>query len=174
MNLEICLLPPALSFSTFPFSLFWPAWHSSKDFFLKKVKAGVLFSSVGHAGIPCAEALQRTRVWLRARVPLLCVTPPLSPCFLSHSSAILSIKPERPQKKKNLKKKLMPKLICHCCFKWCSVLWQPQLKLFRPLEITKSRMWPLLCVGCVSCWESPKLSRTTHSSSAPLSSGLST
>ena len=100
MNLEICLLPPALSFSTFPFSLFWPAWHSSKDFFLKKVKAGVLFSSVGHAGIPCAEALQRTRVWLRARVPLLCVTPPLSPCFLSHSSAILSIKPERPQKKK--------------------------------------------------------------------------
>ena len=37
---------------------------------------------------PCAEALQRTRVRLLARVPLMHVTPPLLPCFLSHSSAV--------------------------------------------------------------------------------------
>ena len=32
--------------------------------------------------------------------PLLLVTPPLSPCFLSHSSAVLSIKPKKYLKKK--------------------------------------------------------------------------
>ena len=48
------------------------------------------------------------------------------------------------------------------------------LEMFRPSEITKSRMWPLLCMGCVTCWVSPKLSRTQHSSLVHLSSGLLT
>ena len=60
---------------------------------------------------PCAKALQRTWVRLPARVPLLRVTPPLLPCFLSHSSAVLSIKPEKKKTKKRsgmLKKWKMP------------------------------------------------------------------
>ena len=54
-------------------------------------------SSVSSARDPCAEALQRTRVRLPAWFPLLRVTPPLLPCFLSHSSAVLSI--IKPKKK---------------------------------------------------------------------------
>ena len=52
-----------------------------------------------HSGDPCPEALQRTRVQLPACVPLLRVTPPLLPCFLSHSSAVLSIRPKNTLKK---------------------------------------------------------------------------
>ena len=43
-------------------------------------------------------------------------------------------------------------------------------QMFSPLEIIKSRMWPLLCVGCITVWVSPKLSRTR----GPLSSGFLT
>ena len=57
---------------------------------------------VGSARDPCAEALQQTRARHQARVALLHVTPPLLPCFLSHSSAILSIKPEKKKFKKRL------------------------------------------------------------------------
>ena len=60
---------------------------------------GALLSSVGSVRNPCAEALRQTQVRLPAWVPLPRVTPPLLPCFLSHSSAILSIKPEKGQKK---------------------------------------------------------------------------
>ena len=42
------------------------------------VEFRVLFSSVGRARVPCAVALQRTRVWLPAWVLLLRVTPALS------------------------------------------------------------------------------------------------
>ena len=49
----------------------------------------------------CAEALQLIRARVLARVLLLHITPPLLPCLLSHSSAVLSIKPEkRPKDKK--------------------------------------------------------------------------
>ena len=50
----------------------------------KYIRNGTPFSSVGRTRVPCAEALQRTRVRLPAWVPLLRVTPPLSPCFLSY------------------------------------------------------------------------------------------
>ena len=46
--------------------------------------SGAPFSSVGRARVPCAEALQRTWVPLPARVPLLRVTPPLSPPVSCH------------------------------------------------------------------------------------------
>ena len=59
---------------------------------------GAPLSPVGSVCDPCAEALQRTWVRLPAQVPLLRVTPPLLPGFLSHSSAILSIKPEKAKK----------------------------------------------------------------------------
>ena len=61
-------------------------------------KSGAPHSSVGSVRDPCAEALQRTRVRLPARVPLLRVTPRLLPCFLSTSPAVLSIKPEKAKK----------------------------------------------------------------------------
>ena len=48
------------------------------------------------------SSLQRTWVRLPAWVPLPRVTPPLLPSFLSHSSAILSIKPEKGQKNMKL------------------------------------------------------------------------
>ena len=60
---------------------------------------GAPLSSVGSARNLCAEALQRTRVRVLAWDPLLCVTPPLLPCFLSRSSAVLS---EKAKKGKNL------------------------------------------------------------------------
>ena len=47
---------------------------------------------------PCAEALQRTRVQLLAWVPLLRVTSPLLPCFLSHSSAVNTVNKARKRK----------------------------------------------------------------------------
>ena len=65
---------------------------------IKNTNAGVLLSSVCSARDPCAKALQR--------VPLLRVTPPLLPCFLSHSSSCTINKAEKAQKKKKkLKKK---------------------------------------------------------------------
>ena len=81
---------------------------------------------------------QRTRVRLPALVPLLRVTPPLLPCFLSHSSAILSIKPEKAKKifKKKLKKR---DHICQwnvklqtqkkkCLLMYCGLPWAKVLK----------------------------------------------
>ena len=68
-------------------------------FYARKMQImGAPLSSVGSVCDPCAEALQRTWVRLPAQVPLLRVTPPLLPGFLSHSSAILSIKPEKAKK----------------------------------------------------------------------------
>ena len=58
---------------------------------IKRIFHGVPLSSVGSARNPCAEALHR--------VPLLRVTPLLLPCFLSHSSALLSVKPEKVKNK---------------------------------------------------------------------------
>ena len=80
----------------------------AKLFDALKVSNGALLSSVGSARDPCAEALQQSWARLRARVPSLRVTPPLLPCSLSHSSAILSIKPEKAKKiyKKPKKKTL--------------------------------------------------------------------
>ena len=49
---------------------------------------------------PCAEALQRTRVRLPARVPLLRVTPRLLPCFLSKLFSCTVNKAEKRPKKK--------------------------------------------------------------------------
>ena len=66
--------------------------------FLKTRQHGAPLSSVGSACDPCAEALQWSWVRLPAWVPLLRVTPPLLPCFLSHSSAVLSIKPQKTKK----------------------------------------------------------------------------
>ena len=54
-----------------------------------------LFSSLGRAGIPCAEAgtpLQRTEVRVRAWGPLWHVTLPLPQPVPVMSSAVLSIK----------------------------------------------------------------------------------
>ena len=76
-------------------SLYLQAKHEGKA--TKCTSTVAPLSSVGSARDPCAEALQRTRVRLPARVHLLLVTPPLSPCFLSHSSAVLS---EKDQKRK--------------------------------------------------------------------------
>ena len=51
---------------------------------VRKSSTGLPFSSVGRACVSCAEALQRTCVRLPAwGIPLLRVTPSLSPCFLS-------------------------------------------------------------------------------------------
>ena len=83
---------------------------------LKSMNLGVLLSSVGSVRDPCAEALQWTWVRLSARVLLLCVTPPLLPCFLSHCSTVLSVNEARKGQKKywgeksmNLNKKIL------CC-----------------------------------------------------------
>ena len=76
-----------------------PVWG-----YIKKSYHGVPLSSVS-ARDPCAEALQRTQVRLPAWVPLLRVTPPLLPCFLSHSSAVLSIiKPEKAKNNRIIRK----------------------------------------------------------------------
>lgn len=48
------------------------------------------------------------------------------------------------------------------------------LEIFRFLEMTRYKVCPLLCVGSITCWVSPKLSRTQHNSLAPLSWPLST
>ena len=51
----------------------------------RRQPAGVPFSSVGRACVPCTEALQQIWVQLLAWVPLLCVLPlSLAPCFLSY------------------------------------------------------------------------------------------
>ena len=66
---------------------------------------------------PCAEALQRTQVRLPAWVPLLRVTPPLLPCFLSHSSAVLSIiKPEKA-KKNHIIRKIYTRFRCEAVYR---------------------------------------------------------
>ena len=56
---------------------------------IKDMMPGVPCSSVGRARAPCAEALQRTRIRLPVRVPLLRVTPRLSlPLFPVISSSL--------------------------------------------------------------------------------------
>ena len=82
-------------------------YRGSKSSSIKPTVAGRRIAQ-SVARDPCAEALQRTRVRLPARVPLLRVTPRLLPCFLSNSSAVLSkIKPEKAKKILKKKKNLL-------------------------------------------------------------------
>ena len=85
--------------------LFYKMLLFNKDSIHIDRNAGAPHSSV--VGSVGTEALQRTRVRLPARVPLLRVTPRLLPCFLSNSSAVLSNKARKGQKN-TLKKKGMP------------------------------------------------------------------
>ena len=88
---------------------------------------------VGSSCDPCAKALQRTRVRLLAWVPLLRVTPPLLPCFLSHSSSYTVNKARKGQKKKESTRSItvMSQDECEPCELWLSEVvqyWNRQIK----------------------------------------------
>ena len=81
---------------------------TEQNYSLKQVKPGRRLAwSV--ACDPCAEALQRTWVGLPARVPLLRVTPPLLPCFLSRSSDKKLFRQKKYFQKKNQTSKTQKK-----------------------------------------------------------------
>ena len=107
---------------------------------------GAPLSSVGSARDPCAEALQRTRARLLAQVPLLCVTPPLLPRFLSHSSAVLSIKPEKAKKKRQLYISLH--IVSTSII---ALMHLKKLFLYSFYSIDSDMSWFLSCDKCTHC-----------------------
>ena len=111
-----------------------PCWNYT---LIKSVRA--LFSSVGRAGVPCTEALsslQRSRVWILARVPFAACHPPN--LFPVMSLAVLSRKPKKYLKKnKKQKKKQVNNL-------FTNVHWTGQ-NVLSPLQRSKCplvNIWP--------------------------------
>ena len=71
-----------------------------------------------------------------SRVPLLRVTPPLLLCFLSHSSTILSIKPEKGQKNNIKKKKMLFNCHVFClCVRWYRIFVPVNLNHRKSAEV---------------------------------------
>ena len=93
---------------------------------LNTALVGVLLSLVGSTRDPGAETLQWTRVRLLAQVPLLRVTPPLLPCFLTLFSC--PVNKARKGQKNIFKKKtkqntaLIKNLCCQKDEKLCPIV----------------------------------------------------